>query len=308
MSPKRVTGGRPASLAIHCVTGKVLETSARAGGQFVMRMKVPAVARQAAPGQFVHLQCDPLLPMRRPMSIMRASAGDGWVEILFRVFGLGTRLLSEMETGDPVEAMGPIGVPFKRDGYRSRPLLIGGGVGVPPMIFLAEHIKRDCPDVRPLVLMGSEVPFPFSTRPSRLLLSGFPASATACLPLLEDWGIASRLASGQARPGCYEGQVTDLAGHLLRRMQPAEREAVELFACGPEPMLKATADLAHEYSLPCQIAVEEFMACGTGGCAGCTIPVQIGGRRYMQRVCVEGPVFEAAQVYPRRSPKGWPKP
>ena len=145
-------------------------------------------------------------------------------------------------------------------------------------------------------MMGSEVPFPFTTRPSGILVPGMPAAVIAAMPLLEDWGIPSRLASLQGYPGCHEGYITDLARHWLDALGPAERAEVSLFACGPHPMLAATAALAREYDLPCQVSLEEYMACAVGGCAGCTVRIKLPDGPAMKRVCVDGPVFDAQVV------------
>jgi len=210
------------------------------------------------------------------------------------VHGIGTRALAARQPGEVLSTLGPIGKPFRLGGYRPRPLLIGGGVGIPPMVYLAEHLRR-CAGVTPLVLMGSEVPFPFKTRPSQILVPGLPAAVIAAMPLMEDWGIASRLASLNAYPGCFEGYVTALAEHWLTHSGVA-REDVEIFACGPTPMLKAVQALAGRFDLPAQVSLEEYMACAVGGCAGCTVRVETPAGPAMKRVCVDGPVFEAASV------------
>jgi dihydroorotate dehydrogenase electron transfer subunit len=117
------------------------------------------------------------------------------------------------------------------------------------------------------------------------------------MPLLEDWGIASRLTSTRGYPGCYEGYVTDLARLYLDALSDTQRQEVEIFSCGPHPMLAAVAQLAKDYSLPCQVSLEEFMACAVGGCAGCTVKVLTPQGPAMKRVCVDGPVFDAYQVF-----------
>jgi dihydroorotate dehydrogenase electron transfer subunit len=148
------------------------------------------------------------------------------------------------------------------------------------------------------VIMGSEVPFPFKAQPSKLMVPGVPSEVIAAMPLLDDWGIASRLASQQGYAGCFEGYVTDLARTWLDALSEEQRKEVAVFACGPHPMLEAVARLAQEYHLPCQVSLEEFMACAVGGCAGCTVEVQTDTGPAMKRVCVDGPVFEANAVFP----------
>jgi dihydroorotate dehydrogenase electron transfer subunit len=275
---------------------RVLVQQSHPGHQYVLRLEAPQTASAAEPGSFIFLRCDPCLPMRRPMSIMRVDRTAGWIDVLYKIHGLGTELLASRRTGDTLNLLGPIGVPFKLAGYRHRPLLIGGGVGIPPMVFLTEHIKRQARSLAPLVLMGSEVPFPFKPRPSQFIVPGMPPEAIAAMPLMEDWGLPSRLASLKGLAGCFEGLVTDLARHWLEALSPEQRGEVEIFGCGPTPMLKAVAALAADYDLPCQLSLEEYMACAVGGCAGCTVRVRTEAGLTMKRVCVDGPVFEAGSV------------
>ncbi|MCK5479999.1 MAG: dihydroorotate dehydrogenase electron transfer subunit [Gammaproteobacteria bacterium] len=265
------------------------------GEQYVLRVQAPKCAAHATPGSFAHVQCGPDLPMRRPLSIMRAHASAGWVEFLYKDVGSGTHELSKRTTGESISLIGPVGVPFTPDPERPHTLLLGGGVGMPPMVFLADRLRKDA-RWQPVVFMGSEVPFPFNAQPSRFLLPGMPEGIIAAMPLLEDWGIPSRLASLQAYPGCYEGYITDLARLWLDDLDAEARATVSLFACGPHPMLAATATLAREYDLPCQVSLEEYMACAVGGCAGCAVAINTPDGPAMKRVCVDGPVFDAYTV------------
>jgi dihydroorotate dehydrogenase electron transfer subunit len=278
-------------------SAEVLANEAFPGDQFVLRVQAPKIAAAARPGSFAHLRCDDLLPMRRPLSLMRADARRGWVEFLYKVVGQGTLLLSEKQPGQALSLLGPIGVPFSPSPSHPLPLLIGGGVGIPPMVFLADRLRIEHEESRPLVIMGSEVPFPFTSRPSRTLIAGMPAGVIACMPLMEDWGIASRLASLQAYPGCFDGYVTDLARAWLDTLDEEHRRQVHIYACGPTPMLSATAALANEYGLPCQVCLEEYMACAVGGCAGCAVRIDTPQGPAMKRVCVDGPVFDAYSVH-----------
>lgn len=283
---------------IYVEQAKVLSHQAFAGDQQVLRVHAPKTAAHALPGSFAHLQCDPQLPMRRPLSIMRVSAQEGWVDFLYKVVGRGTTLLAKRQAGEHIDLLGPIGKPFILDTQRKRPLLLGGGVGIPPMVFLAESLRTQLQTWQPLVLMGSEVPFPFNARPSQIMVPGIPEGVIGGMPLLEDWGIASRLASLQGYPGSYEGYITDLARVWLENLPAEERAKVAVYACGPHPMLEAAARLANDFKLPCQVSLEEFMACGVGGCAGCAVPVKTPDGPAMKRVCVDGPVFDAAMVFP----------
>ena len=281
---------------IYLESAQVLSQQSFDGDQYVLRVQAPDCAATARAGQFAHLSCDPMLAMRRPISIMRVDAEQGWVDFLYKAVGKGTSLLAQRKPGENISVLGPIGQPFTADPGRPRSLLLGGGIGMPPMIFLAEQIKRQA-GCQPLVLLGSEVPFPFMQQPSRILVPGIPDGVIAAMPLLEDWGIPCRLASLQGYPGCYDGYITELARGWLDSLDDQQRSQVEIFACGPHPMLEATTRLARDYDLPCQVSVEEFMACAVGGCAGCVIEVQTEQGPAMKRVCVDGPVFDAYSVF-----------
>jgi dihydroorotate dehydrogenase electron transfer subunit len=277
---------------------RVLSQLAFDAGQFVLRLAAPQCAAHAAPGSFVHLTCDASIPMRRPLSIMRADARAGWIELLYKVVGAGLRALSERRAGEELSVLGPVGRPFSTHRERPRTLLLGGGVGIPPMVFLAERLYAQADAAwKPLVLMGSEVPFPFRARPSALIVPGMPAASIGCMPLLEEWGVPSRLASRADLPGCFPGLVTELAAVWLDSLSATELAQVEIFSCGPTPMLAASAQLARRYGVPCQVSLEEFMACAVGGCAGCTVEVRTPQGPAMKRVCVDGPVFDACSVF-----------
>jgi dihydroorotate dehydrogenase electron transfer subunit len=276
---------------------RVLSQRAWPGEQFVLRVEAPRAARTAEPGMFAHITCDPSVPMRRPLSIMRASATEGWLEFLYKPKGHGLAMLGTRKPGEVVSVLAPIGHGFTIDPARPRLLALGGGVGIPPMIFLAERVRGD-ERLQPLVLMGSEVPFPFELVESRLQVPGVGKPATHAVALLEHWGVPSRLASNAGIAGARRGVITDLARDALAALTEDARAEAQVFACGPTPMLKAAAKLAREFDLPCQVALEEYMACGIGGCAGCTVLVQTADGPAMKRVCVDGPVFDARHVYP----------
>ncbi len=295
----RGAGVHPAHRGSICLEdGAVISQESWPGEQFVLRLSAPKCAARALPGSFVHLTCDPDVPMRRPLSIQRANAKEGWIEILYKIVGPGLRALSRRRVGDIISVLGPIGKPFRPDPKLPRSLLIGGGVGIPPMIFLAEWmLEQPGKPWQPLVLMGSEIPFPFKTRPSTILVPGIPAGAIGAMPLLDGWGVPSRLASKAGYPGCYDGFVTQLADEWLGALDAKTRGEVEIFSCGPTPMLEAVAKVAAKHQVPCQVSLEEFMACAVGGCAGCTVKVNTPDGPAMKRVCVDGPVFDSKAVF-----------
>jgi dihydroorotate dehydrogenase electron transfer subunit len=211
-SPSEIA--RPHRSTILCVDATVLEHQGWPGGQHVLRLAAPELAARARPGAFVHIRCDGGIPMRRPLSILRAHAAEGWIEVLYKVMGQGLAALSRVDPGEQVNLLGPIGNGFSRDPARPVAVLIGGGVGVPPLVFLAERLaegQAGNPAPGAVAFFGSELPFPFSLGTVEAALPGIPPEADATLPALERAGIPCRLASNAGLPGCFRGYVTDLA-------------------------------------------------------------------------------------------------
>lgn len=262
------------------------------GDQYILTLASDEIAKAAKPGQFVHITVSSALAMRRPISIMSVDVENGTFDLLYKVVGEGTRQLSERKIGEMLSIIGPIGNGFKLTSQKL-PLLIGGGVGMPPMISIAQQAKDK--DYQSFAILGSEVPFPFD---EKLANNGKDyEGATHTMPELEDWGVECRLASLQNYDGVYQGYVTDLARVYLDSLSADDLAQVEVYSCGPHPMLEAVANLSKEYNLPCQVSLEEHMACGIGGCAGCVVEVQTDNGPAMKRVCVDGPVFDATTVF-----------
>ena len=274
---------------------EILAHEAYPACQWRLRILAPRIAARAEPGSFVHVSCDPLLAMRRPMSLMRADADGGWADILYKDVGYGTKLLAAKRPGARLSVIGPVGRPFEAVPGHPRALLLGGGVGIPPIVFLADRLRHD-PSMSTFVVMGSEVPFPFEIQASDIPVAGVGGDTSATMRLLERWGVAARLASGAGLTGCHRGHVTDLARVWLHALDEDARGEVAVYACGPVPMLEACVDLAREYALPCLVSLEEYMACAVGGCAGCAVRVRTGTGRAMKRVCVDGPVFDGHAI------------
>lgn len=269
---------------------EILANVAKDGGQYILRLQAPRTAACAVPGQFVHVRVSDERLMRRPISIMSAQPDRGSIDLLVKAVGEGTRLLSRRRTGESVSILGPIGRGFKLSDTSKRYVCIGGGVGIPPMIFAAQHL-RERADLT--FFAGSEVPFPFALRPSTYILPGITGNTILAVSSLEEWGVASRLASHAGFYGCFEGHVTDLAATYLAALDEGERTRCVILACGPHAMLHAAAQLSRRFKVPAQLCLEEFMACGVGGCAGCVVKTVESGKAYYRRVCVDGPVFPA---------------
>lgn len=246
-------------------------------GHFQARAAAPEIAATARPGQFLHVLCAPAdapasAPLlRRPISISRAHRAQGWVEFLYRVVGEGTELLSRLRPGVTLDIMGPLGTPFRLDdiGDDDHHILVGGGVGIPPMLFLGEH------------LMGSPRP-----RRVTILLGGRTADLILCEDGFRGLGLAPRVITDDGSLG-RQGLVTDLLHEAL-----AYTRSPRVYACGPVPMLRAVDNVCREHDAPCQVAFEARMACGVGACLSCVIPTVSG----YQRVCTEGPAFPSRDV------------
>ena len=261
--------------------------------QYILTLESQEISQATRPGQFVHLSVSGMLAMRRPISVMSVDKDNGTFDLLYKIVGEGTRQLAERKIGDIVSVIGPIGNGFEVTENKI-PLLIGGGVGMPPIIAMAQELKGNSL-YKPYVILGSEVPFPFDATESKL--NGYQSSKFHTMPLLEEWGIPCGLASLQNYDGVYQGYVTGLAKDFLDSLSSDDLSNVEIYTCGPHPMLEAVSKLASEFSIPCQASLEEFMACAVGGCAGCVVEVQTENGPAMKRVCVDGPVFEAQSVF-----------
>jgi dihydroorotate dehydrogenase electron transfer subunit len=244
----------------------------RAGAYQSLTLVAPRIAEAARPGQFVHLLAgeDRSFPLRRPLSIHRVEP-PGTVEVVFDVVGAGTLALSRLRPHDLVDTLGPLGRPFTPPGEPAGCLLVGGGYGTAPLFFLATELRaRRC-----------RVDFVVGAATAARLLDAMEAKRLGhSLTVTTDDGSAGR-----------RGLVTDPLPDLLARTR-----ATRVYACGPMPMLAAVSRLSAAAGVPCQVAVEEQMACGTGICFTCVLPVTGVGETRMARSCLEGPVFDGAAV------------
>lgn len=224
------------------------------------------------PGQFYMLRgdwgSDPLLA--RPISVLDEEPSRGVLRFLLKVVGRGTRLLAEMEIGDTLYCLGPLGTPFPDPESGSTPVLVGGGVGVPPLFHLARALTKK--GETPVFIEGAR------SSSDLLLLDEF-----------EDLGITPVVTT---EDGSFGGR--GLATKPLKDMIAASGEEVTVYACGPEGMLRAVASLC--VGIPCYLSLEARMGCGYGVCLGCVVPVKRNGKRSYLRVCREGPVFRAEEV------------
>ncbi len=223
---------------------------------------------------------------------MSVNSKENTFDLLYKVVGDGTRELSKRKVGEQISVMGPIGNGFNFDSVK-RPIMIGGGVGIPPMVALAQQLNLKTQ--KPLAIFGSEVEFPFEME---ITDKSYPfIEKPATMSLLREWGIDCLLTSNSDFQGVYKGYVTDLAREYLNTLSVEELREVKIFACGPDMMLKAVKTLASQLNVECELSLEEFMACAIGGCAGCVVEVETETGKSMKRVCVDGPIFDANSIF-----------
>src|SRR3954452_16654136 len=259
------------------VRGEVLSLR-RVGAYHQMTVVAPGIAEQARPGQFVTLGVggdETSMLLRRAFSIYDVSERGvfgGTVDFVFAVTGKGTAWLASRHPHDPIDIVGPLGRPFKLPRDPARCLLVGGGYGTAPLFMLGKALSQ----------RGCRIDFALGAATEHRLFGALDAKRMATsLAVTTDDG-----SSGE------KGLISDVLPEMITR----NRTEV-IYACGPMGMLRAVGEVAAEYELPCQVAVEESMACGIGVCMTCVLPV-VGddGTTRMVRSCVEGPVFAADSV------------
>ena len=230
-----------------------------AQGIFDMRLAYQQADLPVRCGQFAHVYV-PGKTLRRPISVCDAS--DNELRLVYQIKGEGTKLMAQMQSG-AVDVLVPLGNGFDIQSGK-RYCLIGGGIGVPPMLYTAKQCDA------PLIITG------FRTKSLVILQEDLRTQGETLL--CTDDGSAGQ-----------KGFVTDL---LRARIG----EVDEVCACGPTPMLKAVAAVCREYGKPCQVSLEERMGCGVGACLVCAVKVRKNGEEVMQHVCKNGPVFNAEEV------------
>ena len=245
---------------------RVRESVQLAPAVFSLWLEAPDIVKHALPGQFVSLYCqekDRLLP--RPISICELDQEAGSLRLVYRVVGAGTEEFSRLGAGDQIEVLGPLGNGFMQEG--ERPLLIGGGIGIPPMLELAKAM-----DGKKQILLGY--------RNKDLFLEEDLAAYGDVYVATEDGSVGTK------------GNVMDIIRAYSLRTDV-------IMACGPMPMLRAIKKYAAENGIEAYISLEERMACGVGACLGCvcrTTGVDAHSHVHNARICTEGPVFEAGEV------------
>ena len=248
----------------------------REGAYWLLSLAAPEIAERARAGQFVNLAVDaPHTLLRRPFSIARVSQqgiAAGTVDVVFNAEGPGTTWLTTLDAHDVIDVVGPLGTPFPIPQRKVSCLLVGGGYGVAPLLYLAEELTR----------RGLRVDMIVGARDQARILSPIDAKRlTASVTFTTEDGSYGE-----------HGRVTDVLDEAVQRCGSGV-----VYACGPNPMLRAVSERCAQLKLPVQVAVEEYMACGIGVCFSCVLPIRTkDGTVHNRRACIEGPVFNGARI------------
>lgn len=245
-----------------------------AADDWLLTLVAPQIAAVAQAGQFVHVRVpsthDPLL--RRPISIMLAEKSHGQLQLLIRAAGRGTRILTATAVGGKLGLLGPLGTPFPMPEQEGDVLLVAGGIGVAPLIMLADVLRsykpwRQAGDLPPSVrgLLGA------ADEDALLCWTEFAGRCDEFYVTTED-GSAGE-----------QGLITDL---LAEQLESGRAQA--LYTCGPVAMMATVAEMCAQAALPCYCSFEQRMGCGVGACLSCVVQAAGGGHL---RVCKDGPVF-----------------
>jgi dihydroorotate dehydrogenase electron transfer subunit len=244
----------------------------------VVTLAAPAIGERTAPGQFVMVKsampADSLL--RRPFSVFEIVRDQGRVtaiSIFNKRAGRNTRALYDVQAGERVRCLGPLGKPFSTTS-RGEAWMVAGGVGLAPFATLAESLAA-------------------AGTPATLFYGARSADELFYVEWFEQRGVTLVLATEDGSRGASGRITVPLERALAAR---ADADPVTILACGPEPMLAAVARLAERYQRPAEVSVERVMGCGLGGCYSCVIPIRQNGAAHFVRACIAGPVFDGAAV------------
>ncbi len=253
-----------------CGLYRIIDKKAISAGIYAYTILCPEIACEAKPGQFVHIRAEGFT-LCRPISICKIDKDNGTVTIVFEIRGKGTEQISRLNSGDNIDMIAPLGNGFTilndlPDGKKIA--VVGGGIGVPPLLGIAEQYKN-----RVTAVTG------FRSYDKIILARQFRQTG-AELVICTDDGSAG-----------VKGVITEPLKKVLE-----QKNISMIYACGPGPMLKAAVGLALEYDVPCEVSLEERMACGVGSCVGCAVKIKRAGKDFVLRVCKDGPVFKAEEV------------
>lgn len=225
------------------------------------------IAQLAQPGQFVHIRVTGF-SLRRPISLCEVDKEKGTIRIVFEVRGEGTEQLSRLNQGDCIDVMGPLGKGFTILDPSKKIIVVGGGIGVPPMLEVAKRYGENA-----TAIIG------FRSANAVILNEDFKKYHSDVMLCTDDGTMGAK------------GFVTVALKHRLLK-----EHADMIYACGPHVMLKGVVEIANEYNIPCEVSLEERMGCGVGACLVCACKTVKNGEEYFAHVCKDGPVFKSEEV------------
>jgi len=253
-----------------CGAYPVIEKTAISAGIYSYEILCPDVAELAKPGQFVHIKIDGFT-LRRPISICEIDHKNGALRIVFEIRGQGTAKLTSLNIGDNLDMIAPLGngftIPDEIHPNR-RVILVGGGIGVPPLLGIAKVMKESA-----TAILG------FRSYDKIILAGDFKRADSHVITCTDDGSVG------------FKGTVTV---KLAEELQKGDVDMV--YSCGPEPMLKAVIAECEKSGVPCEVSLEERMGCGVGACYVCSCRISKNNTEFMGRVCKEGPVFNGKEV------------
>lgn len=236
-------------------------------GLYRIVMKAPQIVQEARPGQFIHVACGEGNLLRRPISI--CDVENSYMTIVFAVKGSGTEWLAKRKDGDFLDVLGPLGQGFNLTKLGEYPVFIGGGIGVPPMLYTLKQAKKQ--GTSPTSILG------FRNRNSVILTEEFKSEAPSYITTDD---------------GSY-----DIYGFVSDVLKKQISQYTSICCCGPKKMLKVLAEMAEDAGIPCQVSMEERMGCGIGACLVCACSLKNGdGETRYGHVCKDGPVFDSKEV------------
>ncbi len=265
---------------------KLISSEKLTSDLFRLRFFCPEVAKGAKPGNFAHIRISqnttPLL--RRAFSIFDVDLKKKTFDILFKVVGLGTKILSEKKKGESLDVLGPLGNSFLISSKEQNLVLVAGGMGIAPLMFLASYL------VKSEKIKREKISFLYGEKTKNNFV---------CLGQLKKLGVKTVLTTEDGTKG-FKGKVTDL--FLKRRIKLGIGKNCFIYSCGPQKMMKKMSELSKKYDLFCQLSLETHMPCGLGACFGCVVKyikndtTPLAGQATYKRICVDGPIFDAREV------------
>jgi len=248
------------------------------GDIYLMRLHCPQIAETASPGQFVNIKVnEELTPLlRKPFSICRRSQQHGWIEVLWKIVGKGTEIMSCFEPEQSVNLIGPLGRGFALGSSQEEALLVAGGLGVAPLPFLCEELLARH--------VGVEV-----------FLGARTVTEISMFNFFEEQRVPLQVATEDGSAG-YRGLVTEMV--LTRLANQNNPEAVHIYCCGPTGFLNVMMSICANYGIRGQLSIETIMACGFGICVGCAVRTRNPkpGEPQYKLTCIDGPVFDAGEI------------